>query len=197
MLIENEVTQSCPPLCDPMGCSLPRSSIHGIFQTRVLEWVAISFSRGSSRPRDQTQVSRIVGRCFTVWATSWCWCSIHVVYLWVKSDRVVCIVSVCNAELERELPQRRQKNIHTVEIPDTSSKKTVYRQVDLNLRSTPFSEHLPQSLHAQNRNTSTYCVLCNMDDAREHSNKPYALASYCCAHRPSGKVLSRHGVGAE
>ena len=51
-------------LCDPMDCSLPGSSIHGIFQARVLEWVAISFSRGSSQPRDQTQVSRIGGRRF-------------------------------------------------------------------------------------------------------------------------------------
>ena len=44
----SEVTQLCPTLCDPMGCSLPYSSVHGIFQARVLEWVAISFSRGSS-----------------------------------------------------------------------------------------------------------------------------------------------------
>ena len=42
---ESEVIQSCPTLCDPMDCSLPGSSIHGIFQARVLEWVAISFSR--------------------------------------------------------------------------------------------------------------------------------------------------------
>ena len=52
-----------------MDCSLPGSSIHGVFQARVLEWVAISFSRGSSRFRDQTRVSRIVGRRFTIWAT--------------------------------------------------------------------------------------------------------------------------------
>ena len=52
-----------------MDCSLPGSSIHGIFQTRILEWVAISFSRGSSWPRDWTQVSRIAGRLFTTWAT--------------------------------------------------------------------------------------------------------------------------------
>jgi len=45
---ESEVTQSCPTLCDPMDCSLPGFSVHGIFQARVLEWVAISFSRGSS-----------------------------------------------------------------------------------------------------------------------------------------------------
>ena len=47
----------------------PGSSFYGILQARVLEWVAISFSRGSSRPRDQTQVSRIPGRCFNFWAT--------------------------------------------------------------------------------------------------------------------------------
>ena len=47
----------------------PGFSVHGIFQARVLEWVAISFSRRSSRPRDWTQISCIVGRCFTVWAT--------------------------------------------------------------------------------------------------------------------------------
>ena len=65
----SEVAQSCPTLFDPMDCSLPRSSVHGIFQARVLEWVAISFSRGSSQPRDRIWVSCFVGRHFTVWAT--------------------------------------------------------------------------------------------------------------------------------
>ena len=65
----SEVAQLCLTLCDPMDCSLLGSSIHGIFQARVLEWVAISLSRGSSQLRDWTQVSRIVGRRFTVWAT--------------------------------------------------------------------------------------------------------------------------------
>ena len=46
------VSQSCPTLCNPMDCSLPGSSIHGILQARILEWIAISFSRGSSQPRD-------------------------------------------------------------------------------------------------------------------------------------------------
>ena len=64
-----EVIQSCPTLCDPMDYSPPGSSIHGILQARILEWVAISFSRGSSQPRDQTQVSCIAGRCFKLWAT--------------------------------------------------------------------------------------------------------------------------------
>ena len=62
---ESEVAQSCPTLCDPMACSLPASSIHGVFQARLLEWVAISFSRGFSWPRDWTSISCIAGRCFT------------------------------------------------------------------------------------------------------------------------------------
>ena len=66
---ESEVAQSCLILCDPMDCSLPGSSVHGIFKARVLEWVAISFSRGSSQPRDQTQVSWVIGRRFTIWVT--------------------------------------------------------------------------------------------------------------------------------
>ena len=61
--------QSCLTLCDPMDCSLPGSSVHGIFQAIVLEWIAISFSRGSSQPRNRTRVSRIVDKRFTVWAT--------------------------------------------------------------------------------------------------------------------------------
>ena len=89
---ESEVTKSCPILSDPMDCSLPGSSIHGIFQARVLEWdaiafsdisllvssihgicqarmlewIAIPFSSGSSQPRDQTQVSCIAGSFFTI-----------------------------------------------------------------------------------------------------------------------------------
>ena len=57
--------QSCPTLCDPMDCNLPGSCVHGIFQARILEWVAILFSRGSSRPRDRTRVSCIADRFFT------------------------------------------------------------------------------------------------------------------------------------
>ena len=66
---ESEVAQSCPTLCDPVDGSPPGSSVHGILQARILEWVAISFSRGSSRPRDRTQVSHITGRCFNLCTT--------------------------------------------------------------------------------------------------------------------------------
>ena len=66
---ESEVTQSCPTLCDPMDCCLPGFSVHGIFQARVLEWVILSIPRGSSRPRNWTQVSCIAGRYFNLWVT--------------------------------------------------------------------------------------------------------------------------------
>ena len=55
--------------CDLTDCSPPGSSVHGILQARILEWVATPFSRGSPRPRDQTRVSHLAGRFFTIWAT--------------------------------------------------------------------------------------------------------------------------------
>ena len=64
MKSESEVAQYCMTLCDSMDCSLLGSFIHGIFQARVLEWGAISFSRGSSQPMYRTRVSHILGRHF-------------------------------------------------------------------------------------------------------------------------------------
>ena len=57
--------QSCPTLCNPIDCSPPGSSVHGILQARILEWVAMPSSKGSSQPRGRTWVSCIAGRCFT------------------------------------------------------------------------------------------------------------------------------------
>ena len=67
--VKVKVSQSSPTLCDPMNCSPSGSSVHWILQARILEWVAISFSRGSSRSGDRTQVSSIAGGFFTSWAT--------------------------------------------------------------------------------------------------------------------------------
>ena len=64
------VAQSSPIPCALMDCSPPDSTVHGISQARVLEWVAFPFSRGLSQPRDQTQVSCIAGRFFSIWASS-------------------------------------------------------------------------------------------------------------------------------
>ena len=88
------VAQSCPTLCNPMHYSPPGSSVHRILQASILEWVAMPFSWGSSRPRDQTWVSCIAGRFFTIWATReapWlvhgkCYLSV-LVFSWLE-DRV-------------------------------------------------------------------------------------------------------------
>ena len=67
------VTQLCLTLCDPMDCSSPGFSVHRILQIRILEWVPILFSRGSSQPRDQTHVSFNADRFFTIWASREAW----------------------------------------------------------------------------------------------------------------------------
>ena len=67
-IVKVKVTQSCLTLCDSMDCYLPDSSVHGVLQARTLEWVAIPFFRESSQPRDQTRISCIAGRFFTIWA---------------------------------------------------------------------------------------------------------------------------------
>ena len=67
--VEAVVSQLCLTLCRHMDCSLPGYSVHGILQARILEYVAVPFSRGSSQPRDQTQVSCIAGRFLNTIAT--------------------------------------------------------------------------------------------------------------------------------
>ena len=71
------VAQSCLTLCDPRNCNPPDFSVHGILLARILWWITIPFSRRSSRPRDQTRVSCIASRFFTVWAENvtkvYCW----------------------------------------------------------------------------------------------------------------------------
>ena len=62
------ITQLCLTLCDPMDWGLPGSSLQGILQARILEWIAIPFFRGSSQPRDWTLVSHIAGKFFIIWA---------------------------------------------------------------------------------------------------------------------------------
>ena len=69
MKVKVLIAQTCPTLCNPVDCRPPGFSVYGISQARILEWVSISFSRGSSRPRDRTWVSRIAGRRFNFWAT--------------------------------------------------------------------------------------------------------------------------------
>ena len=87
-IVRKPVTQSCPALCDPMDCKSPDSSIRGILQARILEWVALPFFRGSSWPRDWTPV---FCRFFTIWAT---WQAIYLlfIYLYILFLRFFCIL---------------------------------------------------------------------------------------------------------
>ena len=81
------VTKSCPTLCEPMDHSLPGSSVHGTSQKRILEWVAISFSRGSSQPRDGTLVSCVGRRILYHWV-------IWEAHNWIHWGEYVCLFSV-------------------------------------------------------------------------------------------------------
>ena len=67
--VKVKVTHSCPTVCDPMDCIRPGSSVHGILQARILEWVAVPFSRGSTQSRNWTQISLTAGGFFTIWVT--------------------------------------------------------------------------------------------------------------------------------
>ena len=113
------ITQLCLTLCDTMNCSPPGSSVHGILQARILEWVAISFSRGSSRPRDWTQVSCIAGRFFTIWASSNCLLS--------KSEYIIVITLVLSClcllrKKEGKKLRERQRECVYIETGNLASK---------------------------------------------------------------------------
>ena len=101
------VAQSCPTLWDPMDCSPPGSSVHGIFQARILESVAIPSSNGSSWPRDWIQVSCIAGELFAVWAAR----EAHYSPYRTKRERETRACSLCHVRIEQENgpPQARKR----------------------------------------------------------------------------------------
>ena len=92
---EVKVSPSCPTLCDPMDCGQPGSSVQGILQARILEWVAIPFSRGSSQPRDGTQVSNTAADSLPNELPGkpnvlWCWLSQTMVQF--RQSKTVCMI---------------------------------------------------------------------------------------------------------
>ena len=111
-----ESHSSCPTLCNSMDCSPPGNSIHGIFQTRILEWVAISICRGSSQPRDQTQVSPIAGRLFTIWATKEArldYLYLRSSYKWNHKATVIKITTVlAQNQTYRSMKQNREPTVN-------------------------------------------------------------------------------------
>ena len=113
----SELIQLRLTLCDPVDCSLPGSSVHGIFQAIVLEWIAISFSRGSSQPRDGTRISHIVDRHFTVSATREVWIMTIQFSSVAEPCPTLCDPINCSTPglpVHHHLPEFTQTHIHRV-----------------------------------------------------------------------------------
>ena len=107
------VAQRCPTLCDPMDCKPTRFPVHGILQARILEWVAILSSRGSSEPRDQTQLSHIAGSFFTIWATR----EAHI-YIYTLQGHIgtLCLISWGTSRLYQDVTTL----LHSRQVPISS-----------------------------------------------------------------------------
>ena len=113
-------------LCDPMDCSPPGSSVHGIFQARILEGVAISFSRGSSQPRDRTQVSGIVGRLYCLSDQGIPWWMNELEIFSIESVSIFSTESVEECQWHAPKQQRetiRPVNPHIAYFSDTAGKE--------------------------------------------------------------------------
>ena len=93
------VAQLYPTLCYTLDYSSPSSSVHEISQARILEWVATYFSRGYSWPRDQTQVSCIAGRFFSIWAFRE---ASTAVLVWCGMKRYLIVVSICISLMDND-----------------------------------------------------------------------------------------------
>ena len=111
-------SQWCPAVCDLMDCSPPGSSVHGILQARIVEWVAMPSSRRSSWPRNQTKVSCVAGRFFTIWATREALleipvsktrlgtCKHSLIMCWWNELPVESILGICVAGMGEEVLKR-------------------------------------------------------------------------------------------
>ena len=95
--VKGLVPQSCPTLCPPIDCSLPGSSVQEILQARIVEWIPMPFFRGSSQPRDRTQVY-IAGKFLTVWATM----EALPGSMWVPSKICICFCCVPESSVNSE-----------------------------------------------------------------------------------------------
>ena len=109
----------------PWTCSPPGSSIHGILQARILEWVAMSFSRGSFQPRDRTWVSCITGRCFTVWTTREALLFAKIVCIWKREAKEAAPLSAtvtdsCQKQHHCVLEGGKCFCLHTTSLLDNS-----------------------------------------------------------------------------
>ena len=114
MVCEWSVAQLCPSLWGHLDCSLPSSSIHGILQARILEWIAICYSRGSSRPRVQTHVSCIswIGRRILYRVEWWH----HTKFIRFVIIFIVDSLPIWNKKIRQSLDKNTQKGIPTLKL---------------------------------------------------------------------------------
>ena len=109
-----KLLQPCPTLCDPMGCSSPGSSVHGICQARVLEWVVISSTRGSSQPRDQTRVSRIAGRLYHLSHQGSLYSQLKIQKDDCGLNKIILSVSYCQCNILTQIWWLKPTQIHNI-----------------------------------------------------------------------------------
>ena len=140
------VAQSCPTLCDSMDCSPPGSSVHGILQAEILEWIAVPFSRGSSWPRDWTHVSCVScigGRFFIIWANREAPCTDRLLRLEYLADifsnkQWICYCSgQCLLLLIKfEFPSKTQKvleNMHLLSLVTSEYLQIILDEISSNI----------------------------------------------------------------
>ena len=113
------LAQSCLTVCDPMDCSPPGSSVHGIIQAKLPAWVATSFSRWSSQPRDQTWVSWIAGSFFTVWATREALQSTQIYQKWANIFHCLAQSFLNTKSLSWPVSQTGKLSEYSPGVPDT------------------------------------------------------------------------------
>ena len=146
----------------------PGSSVHGIFQARLLEWVAIPFSRGSSRPRDQIQVSCIAGELFTVWATK----KGH-------SPNPGPLFSSTQCLSDSPPHQRNNYSNFLWEIPQTCA---TYLHMKHTSKIYWFGRGRHLSVLGGSSSNLSYCILDRQQEAKLLSHRGYVIKKFTCYH---------------
>ena len=163
------VIQSCPTLCDPMDCSPPGSFLHGILQTRILEWVAISFSRASSRPRDQNPslTSPALTSGFFTTSTTW------------------------------EAPQKASQSVHSLShVWLSATPQTAARQASLSITN---SRSLLKLMSIKSVMPANHLILCHpllLLPSIFPSNRVFFSESVLCIRWPKYWSFRRHAAAA-
>ena len=155
------IAQLCPTLCDPMDCSPAGSSVHGILQARMLEWVAIPFSRGSFQPRDQTQISYTAGKFFPwfgkfFWRRKWQPTPVSLAWRIPWTEEPDGVAESATTEHSSTTQQKLAKHCKVIIL----QLKINQKDKELYLGNIPFpSSYLRKPLICKEKNTKTFTFL--------------------------------------